>query len=244
MIEHRPTELLSRPLHRIFTAIPDRYDLINHVITLGMDSGWRRKAALACLQSKPARVLDICCGTGDLSLTIAKVAGYSLEITGVDYSEPMLKEASTKAAKLTNGKSIRFLHTDVSQLPFASDYFDCAGISFAFRNLTYKNPLTSQYMAEILRVLKPGGRFVIVESSQPKSAFIRFFFRLYLRCFVFPAGCLISGNRGAYRYLAQSAERFFSAEQAQDFLLKAGFQQVTARRLFFGAAAIYVAIKP
>jgi len=92
-------------------------------------------------------------------------------------------------------------------------------------------------------VLKPGGQFVIVESSQPKSAFIKFFFRLYLRWFVFPAGYVISGNKGAYKYLAESAEHFYSAEEIQDFLTKTGFKQAAALRLFFGASAIYTAIK-
>jgi demethylmenaquinone methyltransferase/2-methoxy-6-polyprenyl-1,4-benzoquinol methylase len=92
-------------------------------------------------------------------------------------------------------------------------------------------------------VLKPGGRFVIIESSQPKSPFIRFLDHLYLRLWVFPAGYLISGNRGAYRYLAESARHFYSVEEMQSFLLKSGFKQATAQRLFFGAAAIYTAVK-
>ena len=233
----------SRPLYHIFTRIPDRYDLINHVITLGMDAGWRRKAALACLQDRPGRILDICCGTGDLAITIATLAQYDLEITGADYSQPMLEIAAAKAQSLPEGKNIRFINADVGQLPFADGYFDCIGISFAFRNLTYKNPNTQSYLNEILRVLKPGGRFVIIESSQPKSAFIRFFDHLYLRGWVFPSGYILSANKGAYRYLAESALHFYSAEEMQEFLLKAGFKQATAQRLFFGASAIYSAVK-
>lgn len=233
----------GRPLYHIFTRIPDRYDLINHVITLGMDDGWRRKAALACLQDRPERILDMCCGTGDLGVTIAKLATYNPEITGVDYSQPMLEIASTKAKLLPDGKNIRYINADVAKLPFADGYFDCIGISFAFRNLTYQNPMTQSYMAEIMRVLKPGGRFVIIESSQPKTAFIRFFDHLYLRGWVFPSGYALSGNKTAYRYLLDSALNFYSAEEMQEFLLKAGFQQATAQRLFFGASAIYTAVK-
>lgn len=233
----------SQPLYHVFTRIPDRYDLINHVITLGMDTGWRNRAALACLQDRPARILDICCGTGDLAITIAKLAQYSTEITGADYSQPMLEIAAAKAQSLSEGKNIRFINADVAHLPFADGYFDCIGISFAFRNLTYKNPNTQSYLHEILRVLKPGGRFVIIESCQPQSSFIRFFDHLYLRCWVFPSGYLLSGNTGAYRYLAESALHFYSSEEMQQFLLKAGFKQATAERLFFGAAAIYTALK-
>ena len=231
----------GRPLYHVFTRIPDRYDLINHVITLGMDSGWRRQAALACLQERPGRILDICCGTGDLAITIAQLAPYTPEITGADYSQPMLEIATAKA--IASGKNIRFINADVALLPFDDSYFDCIGISFAFRNLTYKNPMTQSYLNEILRVLKPGGRFVIVESSQPKSPFIRFLDHLYLRLWVFTSGYILSGNKGAYRYLAESARHFYSTEEMQDFLLKAGFKQAAAKSLFFGAAAIFTAEK-
>lgn len=234
---------MSRPLYHIFTRIPDRYDLINHVITLGMDVGWRKQAALACLQDRPGRILDICCGTGDLSVAVAALADYSPEITGADYSQPMLEIAAAKAGVSKHGSNIRFINADVGRLPFNNEYFDCIGISFAFRNLTYQNPNTQSYLDEILRVLKPGGKFVIVESSQPKSAFIRFFHHLYLRAWVFPSGYILSGNKSAYRYLAQSALHYYSAEDLQQFLIKAGFKQATAKRLFFGAAAVYTAVK-
>ena len=233
----------SRPLYHIFTRIPGRYDLINHVITLGMDNGWRRQAALACLQDRPGRILDICCGMGALAITIAQLAQYAPEITGTDYSRPMLEIATAKASSSTKGGNIRFINADVALLPFADNYFDCIGISFAFRNLTYKNPLTQRYLNEILRVLKPGGKFVIVESSQPESPFIRFLDHLYLRLWVFPSGYILSGNKAAYRYLAESARHFYSAGEMQDFLLKAGFKQATARGLFSGAAGVYTALK-
>ena len=88
----------GRPLYHIFTRIPDRYDLINHVVTMGMDSGWRRQAALTCLKDNPSRLLDICCGTGDLAITVARLAQYAPEITGADYSQPMLEIAAAKAS--------------------------------------------------------------------------------------------------------------------------------------------------
>jgi demethylmenaquinone methyltransferase / 2-methoxy-6-polyprenyl-1,4-benzoquinol methylase len=233
----------SKPLHRMFESIPKQYDLINHVITLGMDTEWRKKAALTCLAARPERLLDLCCGTGDLSIALARLADYKPEITGLDFSREMLDIAEKKLPMLAPGSNIKFVEGDVASLPFPGDHFDCAGISFAFRNLTYKNPRTAEYLKEVLRVLKPGGKFVIVESGQPKSAFIKFFFRLYLRWFVFPAGYLISGNKGAYKYLAESAEHFYSPEELQAFLAASGFRQATALRLFFGAAAIYTALK-
>jgi demethylmenaquinone methyltransferase/2-methoxy-6-polyprenyl-1,4-benzoquinol methylase len=232
-----------RPLHGMFTAVPPRYDLINRIITLGMDKRWRRLASRACVEANPQRILDIGCGTGDLTINIARLAGNSAEITGLDYSAPMLERASLKAEKAGVGGKVRFISGEATGIPFPDSYFDCAGISFAFRNLTYKNPVTATYLAEVLRVLKPGGRHVIVESSQPENSIIRFFFRLYLRAFVKPVGIILSGNRGAYQYLTESAARFYSPGQVRELLLKAGFRSVRYRALFFGAAGIHVAEK-
>jgi len=231
----------SKPLYDMFTAVPRRYDLVNHVITGGLDNQWRRRAAKACLASKPQRVLDLCCGTGDLAITLAKMAPNNLEIVGLDYSQPMLDIADKKAKPFT-GK-LSFVHGDAGKLPFPDSSFDCVGISFAFRNLTYKNPLAQRHIVEVLRVLSPSGKFVIVETSQPETRLIRKLFHLYLRCFVFSVGSLLSGNRGAYRYLAESAARFYSRDELKRVLIEAGFRQVSFRPLFFGAAGIYVAIK-
>jgi len=233
----------SKPLHHMFTAVPRRYDLVNHVITLGLDKRWRWKAARECLKTHPRKVLDLCCGTGDLAITLANLAENDLALTGIDYSQPMLKIATKKALALARGRKISFIHGDVASLPFPDGYFDCIGISFAFRNLTYKNPLTSRYLAEVFRVLTSGGRYVIVESSQPKSKLIRKLFHLYLRWFVSRAGYWLSGNKGAYHYLAESATRFFSPEEVEAMLLAVGFREVSYRPLLFGAAAIHVAVK-
>lgn len=234
---------LNKPLHRIFTAVPRRYDLINRIITFGLDQRWRREAAKECLASHPGRVLDIGCGTGDLVLNLARLADDDVALIGLDYSRPMLEIATRKAARLAKKGKITFIYGDAANLPFPDGYFDGVGISFAFRNLTYKNPLTSRHLAEVLRVLSPGGRYVIVESSQPKSKLIRKLYHFYLRWFVYPVGYLLSGNKGAYSYLAESATRFYTAEEVKEMLLAAGFRQVSFRRFFFGAAALHIAVK-
>lgn len=243
MVNPKRLSVRSKPLHHMFTAIPGRYDLINHVITLGQDTRWRDKASRECLKSRPARVLDLCCGTGDLTISIARLAENSLEITGLDYSQPMLDIAHKKAELLARGKKISFIHGDAGNLPFPDGYFDCAGISFAFRNLTYKNPLMQQHLSEVYRVLKSDGHFVIVESSQPKSKFIREIYHLYLRSFVFCTGYLLSGNRQAYRYLAESAARFYNSKEIKEMLIKTGFRRVSSQPFLFGAVAIHVATK-
>jgi demethylmenaquinone methyltransferase/2-methoxy-6-polyprenyl-1,4-benzoquinol methylase len=242
-MDARPPSPGPAPLHGMFTAVPPRYDLINHVITLGMDTRWRRLAAMACLQGGPRRILDLACGTGDLAIGIARLAGKDVNITGLDYSLPMLERARRKAAKAGVQDTVAFVEGDAARLPFPDGSFDCAGISFAFRNLTWKNALGRPHLAEVFRVLRPGGRYVIVESSQPRNGVIRVLFHLYLRWFVRPAGILLSGERGAYRYLAESASNYYSPPRVKELLLGAGFREVDYRELFFGAAGIHVAAR-
>jgi demethylmenaquinone methyltransferase/2-methoxy-6-polyprenyl-1,4-benzoquinol methylase len=243
MVNSKRPGTTAKPLHRMFTAIPRRYDLINHIITLGQDKRWRGKAARECLKSKPAKVLDLCCGTGDLAITLASFAENNPEITGLDYSQPMLDIANKKADLLAKREMPSFIYGDACNLPFPDGYFNCAGISFAFRNLTYKNPLVQHHLSEVFRVLKSGGRFIIVETSQPKSKIIREIYHVYLRSFAFCTGYLLSGNRQAYRYLAESAARFYNSEEIKEMLFKTGFRQVSFQPFLFGTVGIHVATK-
>ena len=224
-------------------AVPPRYDLINRLITWGQDNAWRLLAARECLDSSPKRLLDICCGTGKLAIDMAGIAGSSTRIVGVDFSLPMLELAVTETGRSNSGERVSFVHGDAAALPFPDGHFDCVGIAFAFRNLTYKNPLTLRYLTEVIRVLRPGGRFVIVESSQPRVRLIRKLFHLYLRTFVFRLGYLLSGNTGAYRYLAESAARFYTPDELRELLLSSGFSRFLSRPLMFGTVAIHIAVK-
>ncbi len=231
------------PLHGMFTAVPPRYDLVNHIITLGMDAGWRKLAARTCLETRPQKVLDIGCGTGDLSITLAGLAPAETEITGLDYSLPMLEIAKQKAAKAGVASKVNFISGDASSLPFPDASFDTVGISFAFRNLTYNNRLCPLHLAEVKRVLKPGGRYVIVESSQPVNRIVRYFFHLYLRAFVGPLGMWLSGHKGAYNYLVESAAHYYLPRQVKGLLIGAGFRDIRYRPLFLGASGLHVAYK-
>jgi demethylmenaquinone methyltransferase/2-methoxy-6-polyprenyl-1,4-benzoquinol methylase len=234
----------SRFLHRVFTTVPPRYDLINHLMTLGMDIGWRRIAARECLANSPERVLDLCCGTGDLALTTASLGGGRARVLGIDYSRPMLTKAAGKAARRGTA-SPDFICGDIAALPFPDDCFDSVGTSFAFRNLTYRNPRARKYLAEVLRVLRKGGRFVIVESSrpEPRARLVRRLHEAYVRRFVFWLGWFISGSRESYAYLADSVSHYYNAEELRALLLAAGFSRVSFARLFWGAAAVHVAAK-
>ena len=233
----------NKSLQGMFAAIPHRYDLVNHVTTCGFDKRWRWQAAKECVASQPRRVLDLCCGTGDLAINITQLAENRVEVTGVDYSRPMLAIAAKKAELSSRGRRIAFTYGDAANLLFPDGYFDCIGISFAFRNLTYKNPSAPRHIAEILRLLSASGKCVIVETSQPTAKLIRRLFHLYLRWFVSRLGYLLSGNKGAYHYLAESAARFYTSEELTEILAAAGFSRVSFRPFFLGAVGIYVAVK-
>ena len=238
-----PENAKNAPLHGMFNAIPRRYDLLNKIITWGLDRRWRRLAARECVVTAPRRVLDLCCGTGDLTIAMVKTAKSYTSITGLDYSATMLEVARAKAGARFGAGRITFQQAEAGSLPFDDEYFDTVGISFAFRNLTYKNPVARLHLAEIFRVLTPGGRCVIVESSQPRSEIIRWLFHVYLRLFVRPVGAWLSGNPGAYRYLAESAARYYTPDEVRDLLKASGFREVTYRPLAFGVAGIHVAVK-
>ena len=227
----------------MFNAIPKRYDLINKLMTWGLDKRWRDMAARECIGTGPRRVLDLGCGTGDLAINIVQRAKNYLAVDGLDYSPAMLELARRKADAAVGRSRITFTQAEAASLPYNNEYFDSVGISFAFRNLTYKNPIANFHLAEIFRVLTKGGRLVVVESSQPKSRFVRWWFHLYLRTYVYWTGWLLSGNRGAYRYLTESARRFFEPEEVMEMLKTAGFREVSYRPLFHGAAALHIAIK-
>jgi demethylmenaquinone methyltransferase / 2-methoxy-6-polyprenyl-1,4-benzoquinol methylase len=232
----------TRPLHDMFTKVPPSYDLLNRLLTLHMDERWRKKAAVACLENHPRNVLDLCTGTGDLAIRLRKTAPPETAIAALDFSRPMLESAMKKAAR-ANAADIEFIHADAAAMPFEDHRFDSIGIAFAFRNLTFRNPFCDAFLTEILRVLKPGGRFVIVETSQPESAFIRFFFRFYLRYISAPLGGLISGHYGAYSYLAHSAIHYYDQTKLSELLLEAGFSAVSCHPNLLRVSTVYIARK-
>jgi len=238
-----PMTRRDSPLKTIFDRVPRRYDLVNRVVTLGLDSRWRERAVTACLADSPRWILDICTGTGDLAIALARRTAGTAAIAAADFSAPMLAVAGRKAVEAGVAGYIDLLLGNAAQLPFADGALDAVTVGFGFRNLTYRNPARDHHLREIARILKPGGRFVIVESSQPRSAVLRQGYRLFLRAWVAPLGRLISGQRGAYDYLARSAAGFYRPEEVEQLLRDAGFSSVETTPLLGGAAAIHVALR-
>ncbi len=240
----RPQEKFPS-IHQVFAQVPGQYDWMNLIITGGLDKGWRRKAAEECLApfswGSPKKILDLCCGTGDLSLLLAKQTGGACEIIGADYSQAMLDIAACKGAR--QKLAVQWTQADAAQLPFADGYFDCLGISFGFRNLTFRNQASLRHLAEMVRVLRPGGRLVVLETSQPENQWIRGGYYLYLKVAVKFLGSLLANNSLAYGYLADSARNFFGRSELEKLLKEAGFSGVCSQSRLCGAIAISVATK-
>lgn len=225
----------------MFARVPAHYDVVNRAITLGLDQRWRRLAAEQCLAHSPRLVVDLCCGTGDLALAIAGCATSVQRVIGVDYGRGMLTRAKTKSR--TQRCVVHWLQAEAARLPFADGSIDCVGIAFGLRNLLFKNPLAAAHLAEVVRVLRPGGRLVAVESSQPGSTAIRSLYHLYLRLFVHGVGSALSGEGGAYRYLAESAARFATNDELHAQFTAAGFRDCASTPFLFGAVAVHAAIR-
>jgi demethylmenaquinone methyltransferase / 2-methoxy-6-polyprenyl-1,4-benzoquinol methylase len=232
----------GHPLTKYYSVIFRRYDLINHLFTFGLDRKWRRLAAHECLKSSPSAIIDLCCGTGDLTLEIYERSELKAKIFGYDFNKSMLQVARKKAAK-KGFIDIQFIQGDVASMPFSNGEFDCATIAFGFRNLTYENPSQQKYLAEINRVIKTGGKLVILESAVPSYALIRFFYKIYLRCFLIPIGGLISGDWKAYSYLARSSANYFNVDELKEILFLQGFDIAQKRTFLLGAASLLSAIK-
>jgi len=229
------------PLRDYYSDIYDRYDLVNRVFTFGLDRRWRKNAVKECLDNNPHEVIDVCTGTGELIFEIARQSGNLLNMTGYDFSPEMLGKAEEKS-RIT-GLPVTFIEGDVADMPFKSGFFDTAGIAFGIRNLIYKNTAAQRHLAEIHRVLKAGGRFVVLESSKPGNRIWRFFNTMYLN-FILPyLGGMVSGNFKAYRYLAKSSKNYYTRQEMKKILEANGFRVKTSRSLFLGSVMLMVAEK-
>lgn len=226
-------------LNEFYSRIYKRYDLINRLFTFGLDQKWRKITAKKCIESKPESILDLCCGTGDLILSLCKMRTGEENITGYDFNSKMLEVAQVKIDGKAQQK-VTFLQGDAAAMPFENCSFDAITIGFGFRNLTFNNPNSNKHIEEMLRVLKPGGRLYILESGVPQNVIIRLFYNLYLYLFLIPLGALISGDGKAYWYLAHSSSKFYKIAEINNLLASFGFKKVLVKKFLFGAANLFV----
>ena len=220
----------------MFSTIAGRYDLLNHVLSGNVDKRWRRIVATRVREKLPssrACVLDVACGTGDLSLTLFEITGAG--VIGTDFCRPMLDVAAGK----TSGR-IRLIEGDALDLPFRDGTFDAATIAFGLRNLSN----VESGLAELSRVLKPGGWVAVLEFSRPANAILRPLFNLYFRRVLPLMGGLVSGSLSAYTYLPASVQKFPDQSQLSLLMEQAGFVQVGYENLSGGIAALHLGQRP
>lgn len=230
---------MENRIKKVFEEVPKTYELVNHVLTFCMDIMWRRKAVDIAAAGGGGAWMDVCSGTGETAVLLKKRAKAGTKVLSVDFCLPMLEMAAAKP----EGRDIRFVLADAANLPFEDGSFDLVTISFATRNLNLSRDALAKTFREFSRVLRPGGRFVNLETSQPGSKIIRKIFHAYVRLFVRPVGEWISGSRAGYAYLSQTIPRFYNAEELSEIMKSAGFSGVKYQKMMFGAAAIHEALK-
>jgi demethylmenaquinone methyltransferase/2-methoxy-6-polyprenyl-1,4-benzoquinol methylase len=231
---------MTHALRDVFAGLASTYEPVNHALTLGLDGSWRRRAARAAAREGGSPWLDICSGTGDMARELRRAAGPAARIVALDFCRPMLARS---AARPPGERGLEFVLAEASALPFPDASFDLLTVAFATRNLNLSRTVLTGTFREFRRVLKSRGRFVNVETSQPRFGPVRFLFHAYVRTFVRPVGRRLSGSSAGYAYLSSSVRQFYPAEELAAILKEAGFSCVTFRRFFFGASAVHIAVK-
>jgi len=218
--------LAANEVRSMFDGIARVYDPMNRILTAGLDGRWRRRTAEAVVRAGD-RVLDACCGTGDLALADARAGG---TVTGLDFSEPMLERARRKSA------SIEWIQGDALALPFPDGSFDAVTVGFGVRNVTD----LERGLAELRRVLRPGGRLGILDITTPRGV-LRLFYSVWFDRLVPLLGKLLPGGT-AYTYLPASVRRFPGAEELAGLIGAAGFEQVVYRLFAGGIVALHTGV--
>jgi demethylmenaquinone methyltransferase/2-methoxy-6-polyprenyl-1,4-benzoquinol methylase len=228
-VEKNSAEDHARRVRDMFARISPRYDLLNHLLSVNIDRRWRRKLVekLRPLLSPDAQVLDVACGTGDLSIALFENLG--ARVIGVDFCRPMLERAARKQPR------IFFVEGDALQLPFGDAAFDAVTIGFGLRNLSS----VERGLSELRRVLKPNGWAAILEFSKPVVPGFRSLAAAYCTRVLPRIGGMLSGSRSAYEYLPDSVSRFPDQETLSAMMIVAGFADVTFQNLTGGIAALH-----
>jgi demethylmenaquinone methyltransferase/2-methoxy-6-polyprenyl-1,4-benzoquinol methylase len=232
-------DLKAEFVRTVFAEVPATYERVNHILTLGFDTIWRRAAAKKAARARGGCWADVCAGTGESATYLRQLAPPQTAVYAVDFSLPMLAEAGKKRSAL----HIRRVCAEAMRLPFPDESLDLVVMSFATRNINRSRQSMAGTFAEYYRVLRPGGRFVNLETSRPARRAVRACVDLYVRLIVRRIGARISGSRRAYAYLANTIPRFYPPEELADILRAAGFAQVRFERKLFGVAAIHVCVK-
>ena len=212
----------------MFDQIAGHYDLVNTVLSGGTDAGWRRRAAGATQLRRGGSALDVACGSGRLTAELARIAGPGGRVVGLDFSPQMLDVARR------NHPGLEFIEGDALQLPFGGEVFDASTIAFGLRNLA--DPL--QGLREMQRVLRPGGRSVVLEFVRPPRNLVGRAYRIYLRRLLPALGGAISRRPAAYRYLSDTVDSYRMPDELLQMAVAAGWSEVTYRGLAMGTVGL------
>lgn len=230
-VDKSPSRIAS-----MFDAIAPRYDLLNHVLSAGLDRRWRDRAVDALALGSNARVLDLCTGTADLAIaTVTRANGAT--VVGVDFAGEMLRLGLAKIRRGGMDRTIRLVRGDAARIPVADASCDAATIAFGIRNVAEPE----RVLAELARVLRPGGRLAILEFGQPRIPGIRTLYAWYFRYLLPLVGRMVSQHHSAYSYLPASVGTFPSAAEFSRMIAAANFSHVRAVPLTFGIVYMYVA---
>lgn len=221
----------------MFNNISKKYDFLNHFLSLGIDKIWRRKAVRKLKAIEPKKILDLATGTGDFAIALLKLN--PTEIVGMDISSGMLEVGKTKMVKRKVDNIISMRLGDSEDLPFEDGYFDALTVGFGVRN--YEN--LEKGLAEMLRVLRPGGKAVILEFSKPKKFPVKQYYAFHSKYIIPFFGKRISKDTKAYEYLPESVAAFPEGKDFEDILTKLGYKNVEAQLVSGGIATIYSGIK-
>lgn len=228
----------ARAVREMFTSIAPRYDLLNHVLSLNVDRLWWRRTARSfqhIVARSDARVLDLCCGTGDMAFALRRAGGkMPAHIVGADFSHAMLQRARMKSSGAAMTSPPEWIEADALNLPFASGHFDLVTSAFGFRNLADYDA----GLREIHRVLRPGGECGILDFGEP-DGILGSLYRVYFKQVLPRIGTLVSGVRGPYAYLPVSVERFPPPEEMLARMKQAGLAEATWTRYTLGIAGLY-----
>ncbi len=224
----------------MFDRISGKYDLLNKILSLGIDRRWRRRSLKLLVPYSPQNLLDVATGTGDMAFMAAKILAPA-SITGIDLSAGMLEVANkrNKTFKTESNTSIAFLKGDAEYLPFPDNSFDAATVTFGVRNFGD----LQQGLKEMQRVLQPGAPIVVLEFTKPRIFPFRQLFHIYFKHILPLIGSWTSGDGRAYKYLYESVQVFPDFNDFNQELIKAGFQRPTFTPLSLGICAIYIAFK-
>lgn len=224
-------------VNSMFARIARRYDVANHLLSMGVDIVWRKRLVRAVRAATPKSVLDLATGSGDVAFALSRGLPESTDILGIDFCAPMLEEAEIKKHS-RHYANVAFQQGDAMALNLPDNNYDAVTISFGLRNMS---DLRKSLM-EMRRVVRPGGRVFILEFSQPSRWFRRLYY-FYLKRILPGIAQLVTGDRAAYVYLNETIEQFPDRKGLCDEILAAGFSSVTAKAMSFGIVALHVAVK-